>query len=37
MFTVPVEFPDDSGKVRRYQVGIKYTPASHAGGVVTFH
>ncbi|MHA7245476.1 hypothetical protein [Arthrobacter tecti] len=37
MFTVPVEFPDDTAKVRRYQVGIKYTPASHTGEVVTFH
>lgn len=37
MFTVPVEFPDDTGKVRRYQVGIKYSPATHSGEVVTFH
>lgn len=37
MFTVPVEFPDDTGTVRRYQVGIKYSPASHSGEVVTFH
>lgn len=37
MFTVPVEFADNAGKVRRYQVGIKYTPANHSGEVVTFH
>lgn len=37
MFTVPVEFPDDTGTVRRYQVGVKYSPASHSGEVVTFH
>jgi hypothetical protein len=37
MFTVQVEFPDEAGKVRRYQVGIKYTPTSHTGEVVTFH
>lgn len=37
MFTVQVEFPDETGKVRRYQVGIKYTPTSHTGEVVTFH
>ncbi len=36
MFTVLVEFPDDTDKGRRYQVGIKYTPASHTGEVVTF-
>ena len=37
MFTVPVEFPDGAGTVRRYQVGVKYSPASHSGEVVTFH
>lgn len=37
MFTVQVEIPDDTKKVRRYQVGIKYTPSSHRGEVVTFH
>lgn len=37
MFTVPVEFPDNAGKVRRYQVGIKFTPANHSGEIVTFH
>jgi hypothetical protein len=37
MFTVQVEFPDDTGKVRRYQVGIKYAPSNHTGEVVTFH
>lgn len=37
MFTVQVELPDEAGKVRRYQVGIKYKPASHTGDVVTFH
>ena len=37
MFTVPVEFPDGAGTVRRYQVWVKYSPASHSGEVVTFH
>jgi hypothetical protein len=37
MFTVQVEFPDDAGKIKRYQVGIKYTPSRHTGEVVTFH
>lgn len=37
MFTVQVEFPDGAGKVKRYQVGIKYTPSRHTGVVVTFH
>jgi hypothetical protein len=37
MFTTQVEFPDETSKVRRYQVGIKYLPATHAGEVVTFH
>lgn len=37
MFTVQVEFPDDTSKIRRYQVGVKYTPSSHTGEVVTFH
>ncbi|MDO4259023.1 MAG: hypothetical protein Q4C87_05820 [Actinomycetaceae bacterium] len=37
MFTVQVEFPNDTGTVRRYQVGVKYFPASHSGEVVTFH
>lgn len=37
MFTTQVEFPDEAGKVRRYQVGIKYTSANHTGEVVTFH
>jgi hypothetical protein len=37
MFTVQVEFPDEAGKVRRYQVGIKYMPTSHTGEMVTFH
>lgn len=37
MFTVLVEFPDDTGTVRRYQVGVKYFPANHSGEVVTFH
>lgn len=37
MFTVQVEIPDDTKKVRRYQVGVKYTPINHTGEVVTFH
>lgn len=37
MFSTQVEFPDNAGKVRRYQVAIKYSPASHTGEVVTFH
>lgn len=37
MFTVQVEFPSETGKVKRYQVGIKYTPSAHTGEVVTFH
>ena len=37
MFTVQVEFPDDTATVRRFQVGIKYRPADHLGEVVTFH
>lgn len=36
MFTVQVEFPDDTGTVRRYQVGVKYSPSSHSGEVATF-
>lgn len=35
-FTVQVEFPDPGGVVRRYQVGIKYQPATHTGEVTTF-
>ena len=37
MFDVQVEFPDDTGKARRYLVAIKYTPASHSGKVVSFY
>lgn len=37
MFTVQVELPDEAGKARRYQVGIKYNPARHTGEVITFH
>lgn len=37
MFTVQIEFPDDTGTARRYQVGVRYSPASHSGEVVTFY
>lgn len=36
MYSVQVEFPDGSGEVKRYQVGVKYTPDTHASEVVTF-
>jgi hypothetical protein len=36
MFSTQVEFPDDEGEVRRYQLGIKYSPATHSGEVTTF-
>jgi hypothetical protein len=35
MFTVQVEFPDQDGEARRYQVGVKYRPSDHSGEVVT--
>lgn len=37
MFSVQVELPDESKRVRRYQVGIKYKPRSHVGELVTFY
>lgn len=36
MYSVQVEFPDASGGVKRYQVGLKYTPETHTSEVVTF-
>lgn len=36
MYSVQIEFPDDTGTMRRYQVGLKYTPESHTSEVVTF-
>lgn len=36
MYSVQVEFPDNHGEVKRYQVGAKYTPATHTSEVVTF-
>jgi hypothetical protein len=36
MYSVQVEFPDGAGKVKRYQVGLKYTPHTHTSEVVTF-
>lgn len=36
MYSVQVEFPDNHGEVKRYQVGVKYTPATHTSEVVTF-
>lgn len=37
MFSVQVEIPDESGIVRRYQVGLKYTAATHSSEIVTFY
>lgn len=31
MFTVPVEFPNDTGTVHHYQVGVKYSPGKPLG------
>lgn len=36
MYSVQVEFPDETGDVRRFQVGLKYSPATHSSEVVTF-
>lgn len=36
MFTVQVEFPDETGLVHRYQVGVKYDGMSHEGEIATF-
>ncbi|MGK2876783.1 MAG: hypothetical protein ACSLEW_14300 [Nocardioides sp.] len=36
MYSVQVEFPDETGNVKRYQVGLKYLPETHANEVVTF-
>jgi len=37
MYSVQVEFLDDSGDARRYQIGLKYSPADHTSEVVTFY
>ncbi|MGX7697706.1 hypothetical protein ACWPN4_22745 [Gordonia polyisoprenivorans] len=37
MYSVQVEFPDDGGLVRRYQVGMKYTAETHTSEMVTFY
>lgn len=37
MYSVQVEFPDDHGKIRRYQVGLKYTAETHTSEIVTFY
>ncbi len=36
MYSIQVEFPSDAGDIKRYQVGLKYTPATHTSEVVTF-
>lgn len=36
MYSIQVEFPNDASDVKRYQVGLKYTPATHTSEVVTF-
>lgn len=36
MYSVQVEFPDEAGLVKRYQVGLKYDARKHASEVVTF-
>ena len=37
MYSVQVEFPDDTGEIRRYQVGMKYLAKTHTSEVVTFY
>lgn len=37
MYSVQVEFPTATGKVRRYQVGLKYQAETHTSEVVTFY
>ena len=37
MYSVQLEFPDGAGEVKRYQVGLKYTPHTHTSEVVTFY
>lgn len=37
MYSVQVEFPADDGKIRRYQVGLKYTAETHTSEIVTFY
>ena len=36
MYSIQVEFPDNTGIMKRYQVGLKYTPETHTSEVVTF-
>lgn len=36
MYSIQVEFPDNTGILKRYQVGLKYTPETHTSEVVTF-
>lgn len=36
MYSIQVEFPENTGIMRRYQVGLKYTPGTHTSEVVTF-
>ncbi|MEP9391914.1 hypothetical protein ABLE94_06575 [Gordonia sp. VNK1] len=37
MYSVQVEFPDENGEVRRYQVGLKYTADTHTSEIITFY
>ena len=37
MFTVQLEFPDASGAVKRYELGVKYRPETHTAEIVTFY
>ncbi|MGC5585949.1 hypothetical protein [Ornithinimicrobium sp. W1665] len=37
MYSVQVEFPDDDGEIKRYQVGLKYTAEAHTTEIVTFY
>ncbi|MEX5265894.1 hypothetical protein RF640_17905 [Kocuria sp. CPCC 205231] len=37
MFTVQVDFPDQTGAPKRYQVGMKYLTEDHTGEIVTFY
>lgn len=36
MYSVQVKFPDVAGGVKRYQVGLKYTPETHTREIATF-
>ncbi|WP_313817847.1 hypothetical protein [Citricoccus sp.] len=37
LYSVQVEFPDEMGEVKRYQVGLKYEAGTHTSEVVTFY